>query len=336
MSDRPISTHPEGSMRLPGLTALLLLALPGSAFAQEAATRFSGASVGPVPVEFILFGLVLLGVALFHNKTMQIAIGGAVVIALYKMAASPFRTGAGLWGFGMHLEHEWVILTNLLMLLVGFSLLARHFEDSKVPAVLPRFLPDDWSGGFVLLMPDLRPLELPRQHRRGADRRRDRPHRVQGQGPHRVPRRHRGRLERRRLRQRGRRHDDHDDVDRRRPPDRGVPRLRAGRSRRWRSSACRLAPAAALRPHPEGRRARRPHRLGARRRRRRHPGGGGGGQRDDQHPFHRDLGSLPVPRRLRLGRSCWSPRGCGSPSGACCRARSRARPSCSRWCCAPR
>ena len=139
-------------MRLPGLTALLMFALPGSAFAQETATQFSGASVGPVPVEFILFGLVLLGVALFHNKTMQIAIGGAAVIALYKMTASPFRTGAGLWGFGMHLEHEWVILTNLLMLLVGFSLLARHFEDSKVPAVLPKFLPDDWSGGLVLLV----------------------------------------------------------------------------------------------------------------------------------------------------------------------------------------
>ena len=38
------------------------------------------------------------------------------------------------------------------MLLVGFALLARHFEDSEVPAYLPRFLPDDWTGGLVLLV----------------------------------------------------------------------------------------------------------------------------------------------------------------------------------------
>jgi Na+/H+ antiporter NhaD/arsenite permease-like protein len=45
-----------------------------------------------------------------------------------------------------------VILTNLLGLLLGFALLSNHFEESKVPAVLPRYLPDDWKGGFVLLV----------------------------------------------------------------------------------------------------------------------------------------------------------------------------------------
>jgi Na+/H+ antiporter NhaD/arsenite permease-like protein len=45
-----------------------------------------------------------------------------------------------------------VILTNLLCLLVGFALLSNHFERSKVPDVLPRFLPDDWKGCFVLLV----------------------------------------------------------------------------------------------------------------------------------------------------------------------------------------
>src|SRR5204862_18980 len=37
-------------------------------------------------------------------------------------------------------------------LLLGFALLSNHFEESKIPAVLPRFLPDDWKGGFVLLI----------------------------------------------------------------------------------------------------------------------------------------------------------------------------------------
>ena len=45
-----------------------------------------------------------------------------------------------------------MILANLFLLLMGFALLSRHFEKSRVPDVLPRFLPDDWKGGFVLLV----------------------------------------------------------------------------------------------------------------------------------------------------------------------------------------
>ena len=55
-------------------------------------------------------------------------------------------------GFGSHLLHEWVILINLLLLLLGFALLAKLFEDTEIPAVLPRWLPDDWKGCFVLLV----------------------------------------------------------------------------------------------------------------------------------------------------------------------------------------
>ncbi len=112
----------------------------------------SGPAIGPVPIEFILFGCVLAGVALFHAHTLRIALGGAIVIALYKIVFSPFKTGAGVAGFGSHLLHEWVILINLLLLLLGFALLAKHFEDTEIPAVLPRWLPDDWKGCFVLLV----------------------------------------------------------------------------------------------------------------------------------------------------------------------------------------
>jgi Na+/H+ antiporter NhaD/arsenite permease-like protein len=45
-----------------------------------------------------------------------------------------------------------VILTNLLGLLLGFALLSKHFEESKIPVWLPKFLPSDWKGGFVLLV----------------------------------------------------------------------------------------------------------------------------------------------------------------------------------------
>jgi Na+/H+ antiporter NhaD/arsenite permease-like protein len=116
------------------------------------AAVFSGPQLAGIPIEFLLFACVLAGVALFHSYVLPIAVVGAVVIALYKIAISPFRTGAGAAGFAGHLEHEWVILVNLFLLLTGFALLAKQFEDSKVPEVLPRFLPDDWKGGFVLLV----------------------------------------------------------------------------------------------------------------------------------------------------------------------------------------
>jgi Na+/H+ antiporter NhaD/arsenite permease-like protein len=105
-----------------------------------------------IPVDFILFALTLLGVALFHHHTLMVALTGLVVISLYKIGFTGFNEGAGMAGWLAHLQHEWVVLTNLLGLLLGFALLARHFEDSGVPHILPRFLPDDWKGAFVLLV----------------------------------------------------------------------------------------------------------------------------------------------------------------------------------------
>ena len=105
-----------------------------------------------IPVEFILFAATLLGVALLHHYTLQVALSGLIVISLYKIGFTGFHEGAGVMGWFAHLQHEWVVLTNLLGLLLGFALLARHFEDSGVPHVLPRFLPDDWKGAFVLLV----------------------------------------------------------------------------------------------------------------------------------------------------------------------------------------
>jgi Na+/H+ antiporter NhaD/arsenite permease-like protein len=35
---------------------------------------------------------------------------------------------------------------------MGFALLSRHFERSRIPDEMPAFLPDDWKGGFALLV----------------------------------------------------------------------------------------------------------------------------------------------------------------------------------------
>jgi len=105
-----------------------------------------------IPVDFILFALTLLGVALFHRHTLAIALAGLAVITAYKLAFTGFKTGAGLAGLGLHLEHEWVILANLFLLLMGFALLSRHFEQSGAPDEMPAILPDNWTGGLVLLV----------------------------------------------------------------------------------------------------------------------------------------------------------------------------------------
>lgn len=108
--------------------------------------------VGSIPLDFILFALTLLGIALFHKYTLQVALTGLAVTLAYKIGITGFKTGAGLAGFAVHLSHEWVMLANLFALLMGFTLLSKHFEDSRVPDVLPNILPDDWKGGFVLLV----------------------------------------------------------------------------------------------------------------------------------------------------------------------------------------
>jgi Na+/H+ antiporter NhaD/arsenite permease-like protein len=105
-----------------------------------------------VPVEFILFALTLLGVACFHQRALHIAVGGLTSIIAYKFAVAGFDEGPGATGLASHLMHEWVVLTNLAGLLLGFALLSRHFEESQVPKVLPRFLPDGWKGPFALLV----------------------------------------------------------------------------------------------------------------------------------------------------------------------------------------
>ncbi len=108
--------------------------------------------VAGIPLDFILFALTLLGVALFHDHTLYVGLTGLVTISIYKLIFTGFKTGEGLIGLVGHFQHEWVVLANLLCLLMGFALLSRHFEKSHVPVILPKYLPNDWKGGFLLLV----------------------------------------------------------------------------------------------------------------------------------------------------------------------------------------
>lgn len=109
-------------------------------------------SVGPIRIEFILFALTLIGVALFHKKTMYVALAGLSAVLIIKFIFDPsFNLGHHLLGSAGE-EGEWRILLNLMGLLFGFAILAKHFEESNIPKILPDFLPDDWKGGLVLLV----------------------------------------------------------------------------------------------------------------------------------------------------------------------------------------
>src|SRR4051794_23802765 len=77
-----------------------------------------GAAAGlGVPIDFVLFGLMLAGIALFHRHTLQVALTGLAVIIVYELAAGGLETGPGIEGLLLHLGHESVTLANLLGLL---------------------------------------------------------------------------------------------------------------------------------------------------------------------------------------------------------------------------
>jgi Na+/H+ antiporter NhaD/arsenite permease-like protein len=104
-----------------------------------------------IPPEFIFFVLTLLSVAVFHRHTMYVALTGLAVILTYKFLAVPdFSLVQHIVGSG-EVHGEWKTLLNLAGLLLGFAVLARHFESSGVPDKLPAYLPNNWTGGLVLL-----------------------------------------------------------------------------------------------------------------------------------------------------------------------------------------
>ncbi|HIV54345.1 MAG TPA: citrate transporter [Candidatus Anaerobiospirillum stercoravium] len=145
--------------------ALVLMALSvGSAYASGAAAVgledangwLTTTTIYGIRYEMIIFALILVGVAIFYNKTMQVALIGLLALCFYKYEfLSDFSVINRLFGH-VNAEGEWVkgswnTYLNLLLMLPGFSILANIFEESKFPAVLPRYLPKGTAGAMVLL-----------------------------------------------------------------------------------------------------------------------------------------------------------------------------------------
>lgn len=147
-----------------GVTAFLLVFVPAMAFASG-----GGGAIDPnvptlfgIRVEFILFALVLLGVALFHNQTFYVAVIGLTVITLFKLFFDDgFHLVEHLIGqapiadqiMDKHMRQgEWPVILNLTGLLLGFGILAKIFEECGIPEVMPKYLPSGWMGPAALLV----------------------------------------------------------------------------------------------------------------------------------------------------------------------------------------
>ena len=100
---------------------ITMVLIPYFAFAEGGA---AGPSIGGIRIEFFLFGLTLVGVALFHHQTFWVALTGLTVIVLYKLIfVSGYPFAEHFFGSNSILDQlthkdmrqgEWGIIINLL------------------------------------------------------------------------------------------------------------------------------------------------------------------------------------------------------------------------------
>ncbi len=105
----------------------------------------SGPVIAGVPVVFLLFAATLAGVLVAHGRAWAVSLAGLAVIAFVRVVFSRFDAAG-------HVAHEWPKLANLFGLLVGFAVLADHFDSSRLGERLPRVLPRGTAGCFMLLV----------------------------------------------------------------------------------------------------------------------------------------------------------------------------------------
>lgn len=114
--------------------------------ASAAARRTAGSwNPGWIEIEFVLFGATILGVALFHRVSAEIATAGLVSLLVDRLLASGLEAIRAL-------RSDWALFLNLAGLLLGFAILAKQFEESNLPELLLRWIPASRAGGFALLV----------------------------------------------------------------------------------------------------------------------------------------------------------------------------------------
>ena len=136
---------------------LLLTLVALSASAPCFASYFDQYTIFDIRYEMIIFALMLVGIAVFYNKTMQVALIGLLCLCFYKYEfIEDFSVLKTLFGFtksdGTYVQGTFNTYLNLALMLPGFSLLAHIFEQTNVPKIIPKYLKGDKSAAFLLLL----------------------------------------------------------------------------------------------------------------------------------------------------------------------------------------
>ena len=101
-------------------------------------------------VLWVLFAGTIAGISIFHKHSFRIALCGFLTIFIMRFIIG-FDGQVGIAGMSHHLAHELVGVSNIFLLITGFTIVAQYFERSNIPILVPKILPDDWKGGFCLL-----------------------------------------------------------------------------------------------------------------------------------------------------------------------------------------
>src|SRR5690349_10772056 len=99
--------------------------------------------------ELVIFAATLCAVAVFHRHTLAASLAGVMATVVLKLCRLGLSDAAH-W-LGALIRHEWTTWTNIVLILLGFSIVANHFERSGLADLLPRLLPRNWMGGTALL-----------------------------------------------------------------------------------------------------------------------------------------------------------------------------------------
>lgn len=68
---------------------------------------------------------------------------GLVTVVGYMLVFIGLKISGELPSLALHMQHEWITLANLFLLLIGFMRLSVHFKKSSIPDEMPALLPDN-------------------------------------------------------------------------------------------------------------------------------------------------------------------------------------------------
>ena len=90
-------------------------------------------SLPSIPAEFFIFAATLIAIGIFHRHTLPAAASGLLAVVVYRLVL----LGGAEWlrWIGSVAAHEWSTLANIVLVLLGFAVMANHFERNRSRAL---------------------------------------------------------------------------------------------------------------------------------------------------------------------------------------------------------